>query len=551
MIVASVSAFAAESYPITLTNANATADHTYTGYQVFAGTLSTNDAGKKVLANITWGDGVEGNALLTDLKKVEAYKDCKDAADVAKVLEGFGDNSAQIEAFAEIVGQHLTSTGVASTASADHKTYTINATKPGYYIIKETGVNPESGRSSSGFVIQVVGPVSANVKDQPMTPDKNILLQNGADPTQFTKVKENTANVGDTVTFIVDQITVPSTDGYKTFKFVMRDTLPKGLTYVAVSSVKLDKNGDALDPSAYTITPITKSDGTTELRIAIKNALTALKPYEGKEVEVIYTATVNKDANFGSTGNENEVVFEFTNNPDDEHEGDDFGPEEPHGVTPESKTKTYVTKIKVLKVDEKNQPLPGAEFKLSGSSKNVVVTTGDHFVANDNGDYYLLKDGTYTTTAPTDGTRDKYAEGTPRYNKESYSRTELAGANNVDVVAVSPETTGQIDFEGLKPGVYTLTETGAPVGYNKITDPISFEIEFDTTNKTFKIKGDAPAGVTVEADGTFTIKVENKSGSTLPSTGGMGTTILYIGGSILVILAAVLLITKRRMSADE
>ena len=374
--------FAEESYPMTINNANATADHTYTAYQVFAGTLSEKE-GKKVLANIVWGDGVDGAALLTDLKKLNAYKDCTDAASVAKVLEGFGDNSDEIEAFADVVGKHLTTTGTASTASADHKTYTIDPKKPGYYIVKETGVNPETNRSESGFIIEVVGPTTANVKDNPMTPDKNIEEGN-------KKVKEGTANVGDTVNFVVDKITVPSTDGYKTFKFVMKDTLPKGLTFGEVTSVKLDKTGDALAESAYTVNTTVNDDGTTELRIAIKDALNTLKPYEGKEVEIKYTATVNKEANFGDTGNINEVVFEFTNNPNDESGGDDFGPDEPHGTTPESTTTTYVTKVVLKKVDEDKEALGGAIFDLSGEAKNIVVTG-----------YGIQTEG-LTSTAPAD-----------------------------------------------------------------------------------------------------------------------------------------------------
>ena len=102
----------------------------------------------------------------------------------------------------------------------------------------------------------------------------------------------------------------------------------------------------------------------------------------------------------------------------------------------------------------------------------------------------------------------------------------------------------------LKPGEYILTETGSPVGYNKINDPITFTIKFDTESKKFQFDGKAPAGVTLESDGTFKITVENKSGTVLPSTGGIGTTIFYVVGSIMVVAAGVLLITKKRMSRE-
>lgn len=539
MIAMSATAFAVESYPITINNENATATHTYTAYQVFSGTLSTNEAGKKVLANIDWGTGVDGAALLTDLKKLDAYKDCKNAADVADVLEGFADNSTQIEEFTDIVGKHL-ATGIASTASADNKTYTINATAPGYYIVKETGINPETNRSASGFMINVVGPTTANVKDNPMTPDKNIL-QNGT-----TKVKEGTANVGDDVQFVVDQIEVPSTDGYKTFKFVMKDTLPKGLTYKSVDSVKIGTT--TLTADQYEVkTTKDSTTGKTELRVVFKDALNLLKGHEGEVVEVKYTATVNKDAEFGNTGNKNEVVFEFTNNPDDEHTGDDFGTDEPHGTTPKSETTTYVTKITILKVDDAATPNPlaNAVFDLSGTAKNVVVTTGTHFVEATDGTYYKLKDGTYTTTAPTDDTADKYESRTTKYKLEEYSRTELTGANNVDIVGTASGADGKIVYEGLKPGEYTITETGAPEGYNKIEDPIVVKIKF--AEKKFSFDGTAPENVTCKDDGTFEVTIVNKAGSVLPSTGGIGTVIFYVLGSLLVVGCGIVLISKRRM----
>ena len=530
-------AFAAESYPITIKNPNATAEHTYTAYQIFAGTLSTDENGNKILANIEWGDGVDGDALLEDLQKLDAYKDCEDADSVSKVLEGFNDNSEELKAFAEVVGKHLTS-GTVSTASSV-KDYTIDPGKPGYYIVKETGVNPESGRSASAFMIEVVGPSEATVKDSDMTPDKNILEAE-------KKVKEGTANVGDDVQFVVDEIKVPSTDGYKTYKFVMKDTLPKGLTFKNVDSIKF--GDETISEEHYEVKPVKNADGTTELRIVFKDALNFLKPYAGETIEIKYTATVNKDAEFGDTGNKNEVVFEFTNNPDDDHGGDDFGPDEPHGISPKSETTTYVTKIVVKKVDESGKALGGAVFTLSGSAKNIVVTTGQHFVEAEDGTYYKLKDGTYTTTAPTDGTADKYDSTTKKYKLEAYERKELEGADDVDIEnMVSDETTGEIVFEGLKPGEYTLTETGAPSGYNKLDDEITFTIKFDTESKKFAFDGEAPDGVTLKDDGTFEIEIENKSGTQLPTTGGMGTTILYIAGAILVLGAGILLVTKRRV----
>jgi len=553
--VLALPAFAAESYPITINNPNATNTHTYTAYQVFSGTLSKNENNEDVLANIDWGKGVNGDALLAELQTKTAYADCANAQDVADVLTSFGDNSTEIEAFVDIVGKHLT-TGKASTASADKKTYTIDPGEVGYYIVKETGDNPETNRSASGYMIKVVGPTEMNVKDQPMTPDKSIL-QNGT-----TKVKEGTANVGDDVQFVVDTIKVPNVDGYTSFKFVMKDTLPKGLTFKSIDSVKVGTTTFTEDAAVngYTFTTtVNDTDGTTELRIAFIDALNMCKALEGQTVEIKYTATVNKDANFGNTGNENEVVFEFTNKPDQASDGEpDFGPDEPHGTTPESNTTTYVTKIQLLKVDgegENPNPVANAVFDLAGEAKNVVVTTGTHFVEAENGTYYLLKDGTYTETAPTTATADKYKSTEVKYELASYSRTELDGAEDVDIVGVASGEDGKITFEGLKPGTYTLTETGAPEGYNKIDDPISFTIKFvegDTYGEgAFAFDGEAPDGVTLLDDGTFMVTVVNKAGTTLPETGGMGTTILYIVGGCMIAAGVVMFLTKRRMANLE
>ena len=142
---------------------------------------------------------------------------------------------------------------------------------------------------------------------------------------------------------------------------------------------------------------------------------------------------------------------------------------------------------------------------------------------------------------------------TKKYKKEAYTNSSVQETKDVDFEAVSPAN-GIIKVTGIQEGTYTFTEIQAPDGYNLLDAPIEVTVSSNlgTEGATFAWSASSDqVNVTDLGDGKFGFNVENGAGSTLPSTGGMGTTILYVGGSILVVLAAILLITKRRMSADE
>lgn len=139
-----VTAFAANTNAHTITITNDKSGHTYTAYQVFAGDIS---AGK--LTNVEWGSGVNGADVLADLVKLEPYKDCKSAEDVADVLVSFGDDSAQLDAFAKVVGTHLTT--VAGTSTQTASPYTISVTGDGYYFVKDSGTIGTDDAATSIF----------------------------------------------------------------------------------------------------------------------------------------------------------------------------------------------------------------------------------------------------------------------------------------------------------------------------------------------------------------------------------------------------------------
>jgi fimbrial isopeptide formation D2 family protein/LPXTG-motif cell wall-anchored protein len=409
--------------------------------------------------------------------------------------------------------------------------------------------------------------------------------------------------------------------------------------------------------------------------------------YEGWTIEVKYSATINQDAAIGDTGNVNTAKLIFSNNPDLAAEGspDDgkdypstYDKEDITGESPESKTVTYVTGVKFNKVDKDKKPLKDAKFTFVGTNlKNVVEEEAKYFRPKNNQDqasdvtYYLLKDGTYTTTAPTKDTVDQenasYTEGTwrlyvqtdwdydpnnqltsytlgtgasaktvqlfttgtdpwkpayvqdtmqtwnqgvfvedssanpayyPKTNGE-YTTTAPTAATAGDYIGgtsaktykliadpdwetmtvaekaaatvsytVETDTEGIITFTGLRVGEYTLTEIEAPDGYNMLKEPVKIKVEWTapTVNTNTTLVSDADActwkvsyklkdsdqwkEITSTDDANlFPLDIENQSGVELPSTGGIGTTIFYVVGAILVIGAGVILITRRRMDA--
>jgi len=304
----------------------------------------------------------------------------------------------------------------------------------------------------------------------------------------------------------------------------------------------------------------------------------------GKTVTVKYTGVVNDDAEYEATENENEVTFKYSNDPNHDYDGDTPTDDSVTGTTPKSTTRTYTTSLKILKVDEKGYPLAGAEFTLTGTALNRTVLTGTKFVAStytlpDNGEvfeqanganvkYWKLKDGSYTATDPaTVQNKTQYQDTENYYYKVIYNKVELAPSETTSPLVVTTDANGVAEFVGLNAGTYTLEETHSPEGYNKIDGTATITITWSDPEAT---GASSPAkdqgGFTLTTDGTasfkdaiawdgtdkqFKVTIENQSGSVLPSTGGIGTTLFYLIGAILIIGAGVILVTRRRVSTEE
>jgi len=561
MIVASMSAFAAGDGSIVINNA--VSGHTYTAYQIFTGKWDANTA---KLSDIEWGTGISA-AGKTALEK--AYN----ATGAAGVAGALGSDDEDAQEFANYIGEttNLATGSTGSFGTGDDATkYTIPNLEDGYYMIVDT-YTPAEGEKDvyyARYMIQKVGTATVNNKADKPEVDKKIVEGTA-------KVVESTAKIGDTVNYEITS-RVPDMTGYKEYYMDFSDTLSKGLTY-DVNSLSVSIGGTTLESDAYTLAvgEYSATDGTS-ITVHLKD-LVYRKYAKDAPIVITYTAKVNDAAVIGNAGNPNTVKLVYSNNPRNSGDGTpDNNNDGVKGETPEKTVKTFVVGIRLTKVNTDDEKLEGAVFNIVGTEINKVLITGEKFEAAANGQYYKLAgDKGYTTKAPNAQIASQYAElqgtapdyeGTPKYNKVAYTTPSVQETKDV-TFQVTSGTDGVIELKGLHEGTFTFTEIQAPDGYNLLTKPIIVTI----TSNIAEVSSTTPfAWSATKKEGTdgtaaalqltkigdsdvyeFTFDVVNNSGSTLPSTGGMGTTILYVGGSILVILAAVLLITKRRMNAED
>lgn len=403
------------------------------------------------------------------------------------------NDSSAAKTFAYEVSKYLAT--ASGTSVAEGKNYKINNLTPGYYLVKDRDGSVSGQDSYTKFILEVVGnDVSAKVKSSVPTSEKKVMDANDTEGTKTEWQDSADYDIGDAVPFQLTGTVAQDYNDYKgAYQLVFHDTLSNGLTFNA-SSVKVYVN-DSDTPVAtnqYTITYPATDNHSFDVTIHDVKSLGT----DVSKVRVEYTATLNENAIIGSLGNPNKMYMEFSNNPNNEQGGD-------KGQTPEDKVIVFTYKIVINKIDSRRIPLAGAAFKLE-----KVLT---------NGEKKLVKE--YTI-----------------------------GADEND-----PEKT-KFEFTGLDDGQYILTETVAPEGYNTM-DSITFNvIAFHDTEsadpKLTDLNGNPVNGeieFTVNKDkGTLTAAVVNYQGDELPSTGGMGTTILYAAGVILILAAGVFLVMQKK-----
>ena len=371
----------------------------------------------------------------------------------------------------------------------------------GYYLIKDNGPVGD-GEAYSLYVVQIVGPTTISPKVSTVTSEKKVDDKNDSNTTQDEVKWEDSADydIGDDVPFQLKATIAQDYDNYKVYKLTFHDKESAGLTFKP-DTVVVKIDGTTVDSSKYEVVTTGLTDGDTfEVRFADLKS-TAAKA--GSVITVEYSSTLNDQAVLGSTGNPNTMHVTYSNNPNDEQGGE-------NGKTPDDVVIVFTYKTIVNKVTKN----PNYDPTVEGSEEYIPLKGAGFtlYKKNASGEYVAVGE-------------------------------ELKGADMTTFT-----------WSGLDDGDYKLVETTTPAGYNTIADieftiTAAHDVSSDNPTLTSLSGGDKFTGEV--STGAVSADIENQSGSTLPSTGGMGTTIFYVLGSVLLVGAAILLITKKRMSAEK
>lgn len=553
MLLMAVPAFAAGAYSITIQNDKE--GHTYEAYQIFAGDVASDEAQGgnvegPILSNITWGNGVNGTALLAALQAADAdkYGECETAADVAEALGAENATAADAAAFAEIAALHLTNVEGTATEPVGGN-YVINNLAAGYYLVKDQNGSLEGDAdAATEYIVQVLGNVTMEPKDSDIpTVEKKVSEEDYRRDDGYGATYNDVADwdIGDSVPFKLIG-SIPDMSAYDTYEYIFTDTLSNGLT-LQPNTIKVyiarEKNDEVNN-----YTPLTQGvhytlntqnigeNGGGSFTISFADLKTA--PYVNEEgrnyVIVTYDATLNAKAEIGLPGNPNSVDLQFSNNPN----GDGLG------RTTEDKVIVFTYELDGTKVD-------GA---------NIDTKLGDAG--------FVLFNGAHTRVAHIENGKIVGWVNLPAgYNQGNYKEIpyEAWETLNADTnVIMTSAADGVFGVSGLDDGTVYLLEIKAPTGYNLMERDVRIDIAATTANgqNWNGAANTALTALTIAVDqgnaqngntdtGVVNVTVTNNQGSTLPETGGMGTTLFYVIGGLLVVSAGTLLVVRFRMRAGN
>lgn len=521
-----IPAFAFESWE---TKEDLNKNHDYIAFQIFKGVISSKD--NPTLSDVTWGSHITNpDDFLKKLKDAPIIgaqfhsidaTDATDAATVQKVLaviSKWHDSDDDSIAFARFVCHYLYSNGAAPDSDIVGGNSSITIPEAGYYLIVDT-INFSNGdyyHAYNSFLlvnvpqaVQTSYNVTINHKVVKPTVEKKVYdnfdNQDGTSTGDFGSSADHAIN--EKFQFqLIAKLPAGRDEGraydyYDKYTVCFNDTLSEGITYDGLDSVVIESNGTPYDitndSSKYDIDISNlKSQNSFVVKIHdVKNCVANLN--DGATITVTYTAHLNDKAYVniagGSTSNINKVYLTYSNNPKDESS---------IGKTPESTPVcVYTYQLNNTKhQDSENGPvLEGAGFRLYS---NEACNAEDEIKLKMN------DDGTYSRDFSTEG-------------------------KGVEMLS---NKDGQFNVKGLDAGTYYLKETNPPAGYSACPDK---EIVISATHDVYN----------VSLAGNLSNKIINKKagGITLPSTGGIGTTLFYVVGGGLMVAAIVLLVTKKRM----
>lgn len=500
--------------------------HSFSAFQIFTGDVTGNDIKDFKISNVEWGSNIadDAAAFLDQLKSADTigplFTKANSAQDVLEVISQWHDSDANSIAFARFVCHYLypdanakPKPAVEGGGGSDH----IHFDEAGYYLVVDTTPfnHGDFDHAYNSFLLMVTHedwniPITPKAEKPSVKKEvfDNFDNQDGTSTGDFGSSADHAINekFQFKLTATLPASTDHAYDYYDTYAVCFKDTLSEGITYDGPDSVVIESKGnpgnryDITDSSTIDISKLESQNyfevNIHDVKACAKDAGFDLN--DGATITFTYTAHLNEKAyvniGSGSTENKNSVQLKYSNNP---RPGDYWG------TTPKSEVYVFTYQLNNTKLaeTENGTPLPGAVFQLY-SDKDCTQEVKLYKVGNI---YYPIKDAT-----------DK----------------------NKDAVQMISGQDGQFNVKGLDAGTYYLKEITPPSGYSACADK---EIVISATHDVNH--------VSLSGESNLNNKIINKKagGITLPSTGGIGTTIFYVVGGGLMVAAIVLLVTKKRM----
>ena len=533
----------------TITLNGSTKGHTYKAYQLFTADFSGDS-----ISNIQFGSGVNGSELLKDAKLktlIEAHpagytagdgtsKDALvSAASLARWLnkqagyteinkdsagaDDAGNSKADVMIqFNQIVAKHLVESESITAETGTGTTAEFNIPSKGYYFIKDADASDSyKPDASTEFIVRTVnGNTQIAVKQSVPTLDKQV--QEDSDQSWG---KNATNAVGDTVNYKLTTTVPTNLAKFKTYTYKIHDKLDSGLTFDKTSVKAVDGEKDLA--KYFTLEGTPDENDTLTISFDLLAALKAGDIAPGDTIVTTYSGTLNKDAVVAPDGNnKNSAALQYSNNPNTKYDG---APESTT-TTPPSETHDYTIKARIIKQTSDGKSLAGAKFRLLNSDKTKAAVIADGKIQS----WDAVDKGTVFTTGDD----------------------------------------GVFAFAGIDVDEdYYLEETEAPKDYSKLGDPVLIHINkndaidyanaaatFDNTKLTGTVNYKKPGALT-KSDTNMTLNADfkgleapvlNDTGILgLPSTGGMGTVMLYVAGGSLILAAGYALYRRKKVSDAE